>query len=140
MQARGTALAEPQVVKLLIACSVFLASIVTQANTPTYENHAVDAGATCDDANQTPGDGCDDHYQRERQAVCGNGIKEGEEECDDGNRLDGDSCDSTCHLERACCCGNGRLDPDEECDDGNDDDNDGCSTGCKIDPMWPRSR
>jgi cysteine-rich repeat protein len=110
-------------VKLVIACSVFLASVVTRADAPVCGNHGVDAGETCDRGNRP-------------EAVCGNGVKEGDEACDDGNLLDGDSCDSTCHLERGCCCGNGTLDPGEACDDGNDIDGDECSTGCKIDSMW----
>jgi cysteine-rich repeat protein len=68
--------------------------------------------------------------------VCGNGIKEADEECDDGNLRDHDSCDSTCHIERGCCCGNGQIDPVEECDTGDDINGDGCTSGCKIDPIW----
>ncbi|MFO7639409.1 MAG: DUF4215 domain-containing protein, partial [bacterium] len=55
-------------------------------------------------------------------SVCGDGVREGDEECDDGNRLPGDGCDPSCRFE----CGNGRLDPNEECDDGNRLPGDGC--------------
>lgn len=33
-----------------------------------------------------------------RSSVCGNAVKEGEEECDDGNTEDGDGCSSICLL------------------------------------------
>ncbi len=46
--------------------------------------------------------------------LCGNGIREGDEECDDGNRDPGDGCDADCRSEYAC--GNGLLEPGEECD------------------------
>ncbi|MGN6108683.1 MAG: myxococcus cysteine-rich repeat containing protein [Kofleriaceae bacterium] len=32
-------------------------------------------------------------------AVCGNGVKEGNEACDDGNLVDGDRCSSSCTIE-----------------------------------------
>jgi cysteine-rich repeat protein len=34
--------------------------------------------------------------------VCGNGIKEGDEQCDDGNLINGDGCDANCNFEIAC--------------------------------------
>ncbi|MFH1801373.1 MAG: DUF4215 domain-containing protein [archaeon] len=41
--------------------------------------------------------------------ICGNGIKEGNEECDDGNLINGDGCSSTCKKE-----GTDRDDDDDE--------------------------
>ena len=35
--------------------------------------------------------------------VCGDGVKEGNEECDDGNTKDGDGCSSNCKIEHATC-------------------------------------
>ena len=35
----------------------------------------------------------------EHSAVCGDGIKEGNEQCDDGNTNSGDGCSSTCQIE-----------------------------------------
>jgi len=67
---------------------------------------------------------CDD-------TVCGDGIKEGDEECDDGNNDNFDGCSSTCEIETPEC-GNGHLETGEECDDGNTDDFDGCSSICEI--------
>jgi len=129
---------------LVLASGVLLASIVTRTDTPICTNQVADpdksgeSGESGHHDNQISGDGCDATCRLERAPVCGNGVKEGDEECDDGNLVNGDSRDSTYHLERGCCCGNGALDPGEECDDGNDVDNDGCSTACKIDPMWQR--
>ena len=65
-------------------------------------------------------------------AICGDGIQEGEEECDDGNNENGDGCTGYCTLEGDVRCGNGILDLGEECDDGNNVDGDGCTSTCQI--------
>ncbi len=39
--------------------------------------------------------------------ICGDGVKEGEEECDDGNTESGDGCSSECLLEGCSCSGTG---------------------------------
>lgn len=49
-------------------------------------------------------------------AVCGNGVPEGDEECDDGNADDIDNCSNACQLPK---CGDGVRAGVEECDDGN---------------------
>lgn len=67
----------------------------------------VDAGETCDDANQTDCDGCDSNCTW--SATCGNGILCPPEACDDGNTATGDCCSPTCAFESAgnpCSDGN----------------------------------
>ena len=61
------------------------------------------------------------------EAVCGNGIVEGDEPCDDGNDDETDECTSMC---RKPGCGDGTLQVGEECDDGNQSDNDACTNAC----------
>lgn len=60
--------------------------------------------------------------------VCGNGLKEGDEQCDDGNNGPGDGCSSTCQDE---VCGNAIVDSGEECDDGNVIAGDECGPTCQ---------
>jgi cysteine-rich repeat protein len=62
-------------------------------------------------------------------AVCGNGVKEGDEECDDNNATACDGCSPLCKVER---CGNGVVECGEQCDDGaqNSDTADSCRTDC----------
>ncbi len=82
-----------------------------------------------------PGDLCDDPLVCEdgvcvqpSDAVCGDGVVEGDEECDDGgDNGDNAACKSDCTLN---FCGDGLQGPDEECDDGNDDDTDECPSTC----------
>ena len=60
--------------------------------------------------------------------ICGNGIKEKEEECDDGNSNNTDSCTNQC---RASVCGDFFINPNtEQCDDGNLYENDFCDSTC----------
>lgn len=61
-------------------------------------------------------------------AVCGNGIREGNEQCDDGNQNDGDSCSKYCSF--IGTCGNGIREGSEQCDDGNVNNGDGCDSTC----------
>jgi len=72
-------------------------------------------------------------------SVCGNGIKEANEQCDDGNTISGDGCSSTCHTEAppAPVCGNGTAETGEECDDGNTVSDDGCSATCQTETSPP---
>ncbi len=53
-------------------------------------------------------------------SVCGNGIKEGNEQCDDGNTNNNDSCSNLC-LTQNITCNN-----DSQCDDNNDLTLDSC--------------
>ena len=67
---------------------------------------------------------------RAQPSVCGDGIRDPDEECDDGDLLPGDGCDAECRLES---CGNQVLDDGEECDDGAaNGQNDCCSALCRI--------
>ncbi len=67
--------------------------------------------------------------------VCGDGLREGEEECDDNNEAPDDACTDSCTIAE---CGDRIRRTDlqpgeagyEECDDGNNNPNDGCDTEC----------
>lgn len=48
-----------------------------------------------------PGTGGDDDDTGGGGAVCGNGVKEGNEACDDGNAAGGDGCSASCSVEAA---------------------------------------
>lgn len=37
-------------------------------------------------------------------SLCGNGVRQGEEECDDGNLVDGDGCSKLCRVEGGYAC------------------------------------
>lgn len=91
-----------------------------------------------------PGDDNDDDKDK---AVCGDGVKSGNEACDDGNVWDDDGCSSNCQIEKGyecpeaglpCkpLCGNGTLDDGEECDDGDVVPGDGCDSACKVEVGW----
>ncbi len=66
--------------------------------------------------------------------ICGNGIREGNEECDDNNLADGDSCSSICQIETAQpVCVDGTVNQlSEQCDDSNTINGDGCSSTCQT--------
>ena len=115
---------------------------------------------TCDDGNQSGGDGCSPDCHTETDwicttpgtpcsytVVCGDGLIAGQETCDDHNTADGDGCDRSCQLESgwvcpqagASCvprCGDGKLLGREQCDDGNAMPGDGCSDTCRIEPGY----
>lgn len=81
--------------------------------------------------------------------VCGDGIRERDEQCDDGGVDPGDGCDGACLLEGGFVCQPRPEDApdlclpegDEICDDGVDNDNDGaadCADGnCRQFPACP---
>ena len=70
-------------------------------------------------------------------AVCGDGVVEGEEACDDGNSVDDDGCRNAC---REALCGDGIVRTDlepgaegfEACEDSNSIDEDACTNGCQL--------
>jgi len=66
------------------------------------------------------------------EAVCGNGVVEGDEDCDDGNRTNSDLCSSICEVRGWGGCGNGVVDIGEACDDGNGVDDDACTNSCGL--------
>jgi fibro-slime domain-containing protein len=75
------------------------------------------------------------------QTVCGDGMKEGDEQCDDQNLVPFDGCSPSCTVEPVCTggvctavCGDGLVFPGEDCDDHNLVDGDGCDHTCKIEP------
>ena len=142
--------------------------------TPICGDSMLTGSETCDDGNTTDGDGCSSTCQVEAGAtcptppatgrctiaVCGNGVKERNEQCDCGtdpnnppqgckgpNGLflgDATGCSKSCTKEPNChdssghnqacstACGDGNIDPGEDCDDGNLLDGDGCSSSCKV--------
>ncbi|AKF10080.1 DUF4215 domain-containing protein [Sandaracinus amylolyticus] len=124
---------------------------------PECGNGTLEAGEGCDDANTTPGDGCDATCARE--PYCGDGTTTAPEVCDDGNNRSADGCRSDCRSNETCgngivdhavgevcdgdaatctdeCtvlvgCGNGTVDDGEACDDGNTSRWDGCGADCQ---------
>eukprot|EP00435_Cladocopium_sp_Y103_P068641 s1255_g31.t3 len=125
------------------------------------------AGEECDDGNIINGDGCTSDCRIETgytcptvgwpqvlltpcRAICGDGLRLGEEECDDNNTVAGDGCGPDCKVElgwfckrkpddtgEVCLntCLNGIIDPGEECDDANTFSDDGCDN-CIVEPGW----
>ncbi len=91
-------------------------------------NVEVANGEACDDANSTPGDGCENDCK----------LTDGKE-CTDDTQCHSGVCDEqgsgTC--EPADECGNGAVEGTEGCDDGNLDNGDGCSASCKIEDGFP---
>ncbi|MBU1239473.1 DUF4215 domain-containing protein [Myxococcota bacterium] len=106
---------------------------------PDCGNNQLDDGETCDDGNNTSGDGCSRGCTDEdNTSVCGNGLLEIGEECDDGNQIPHDGCSPSCVNEYVCgdqscdvaegescqvcqidccpACGNGLLQQGEFCD------------------------
>jgi cysteine-rich repeat protein len=59
--------------------------------------------------------------------VCGNGVREGDEECDDGDSDPNDGCTNACTI-----CGNEIVTAPESCDDGNLLLDDNCPEDCRI--------
>ena len=70
---------------------------------------------TCDDGNQTGGDGCSRDCQTETDWICAE---------------PGQPCAST------VICGDGVVAGAETCDDRNTDVGDGCSADCQLEPGW----
>ena len=116
------------------------------------------SGETCDDNNETAGDGCHHNCGVEVgwectgepsicTEICGDGLIVGSEGCDDGATGSGDGCSANCNQEpgwdctgepSVCTeiCGDGLIVGDEECDDGSTADGDGCSPTCTVEPGW----
>ncbi len=102
---------------------------------PVCGNGKVEKGEACDDANQTPGDGCENDCTATSDAVCGNATVEGAEECDDANNVPGDGCENDCTATVGVVCGNGTVEGTEECDDKNQVPADGCENDCTRTPV-----
>lgn len=90
-------------------------------------NGTIEPGETCDDGNQTDGDGCEASCAPTPveppppEAVCGDGVLQAPELCDDGNTIAGDGCEDTCAPTdpgQPPACGNGIVELGEQCDDG----------------------
>jgi cysteine-rich repeat protein len=66
------------------------------------------------------------------QSMCGDGVKQSEEQCDKG-RSNSSTTPDTCRADcRLPFCGDGVLDSVETCDDGNTADGDSCPSSCVI--------
>ena len=121
---------------------------------------------TCDDGNQTPGDGCSDLCLIEPDwfcetsvfpnpcSECGDGFQVGGGEmCDDGSLLDGEGCFPDCsgEFDGWYCSGGDDSHPDvcstlcgdgfkvglEACDDSNLTPGDGCPSDClTVETGW----
>jgi cysteine-rich repeat protein len=63
------------------------------------------------------------------EAVCGDGVVEGDEQCDDANEVADDGCAPGCALPQ---CGDGLLSAGEACDDANLSDDDACTHLCAV--------
>ena len=116
-------------------------------------NRKLDPGESCDDGNQSSGDGCSQTCQTEQGfhcsnlgqpcEECGDGKVQPSEQCDDGNHNAGDGCGVDCSLETGgwTCpvagqecqrCGDGVLQANERCDEGSNADAKGCSSDCTV--------
>lgn len=80
-------------------------------------NGILEVGEQCDDGNLISGDGCNNICNIENItpppsgggggggggyggiSICGNGLRQGNEQCDDGNQINGDGCSSICKIE-----------------------------------------
>lgn len=98
-------------------------------------NGALEIGEACDDANTTPGDGCEPDCTATSDPVCGDGVAGPAEECDDGNSVQGDGCEPDCTTSSGPACGDGTVNVGEECDDGNATSGDGCEPDCTETPF-----
>jgi len=58
--------------------------------------------------------------------VCGDGVREGDEECDDANLTDGDCCSARCEIEPG----------EQSCDDGNPCTRDSCTATGTCQSDW----
>jgi len=111
-------------------------------------NGAQEGAEECDDGNAVDDDACSNACIEEDEQgggvviiipppllppppICGNGIKEGNEQCDDGNGVNGDGCAAGCMNEGPAICGNGEKEGNEQCDDGNLQNGDFCSDQCQ---------
>lgn len=63
-------------------------------------------------------------------AVCGDEIRDTNEQCDDGNTVSGDGCSATCLVEIPEGCGDGVVSGDEACDDGAESAT--CNLNCTV--------
>lgn len=150
------------------ACAVSCAgnpveAITVGSSVGSADTSGADDSATSGDGPTTVADGSGDTTGPSGgDAICGDGIKEGNEECDfgdangssqcrddcivnqcgDGYLGPGESCDDGNNVGGDGCgvacgpdtCGNGDVDPGEACDDGNDEPNDGCTNAC-LEPL-----
>ncbi len=83
-------------------------------------NTIVEDGESCDDGNETSGDGCSSDCKL---------VEDGYECPQNGGKCSKNgSSNPTTETE----CGNSKIENDEVCDDGNTQSNDGCSADCKT--------
>lgn len=97
----------------------------------TCGNGVAEHGEQCDDANNSPNDGC---FNCEIEpGFCGDGTYQQGEGCDDGNVADDVNCPWNCLTPgKSWACGDGYRSSSEGCDDGNKISGDGCSSTCSV--------
>jgi len=131
---------------------------------PYCGDNVVDAGESCDDGNQLPGDGCTGVCGIEPNFECpptggrctttlrcGDGLRSPGEACDDANTDMNDGCAGDCLsvdpgfycptpgmpcMRSEGRCDDSKVQPGETCDDGNAVDGDGCTMLCRVEPGW----
>jgi len=124
---------------------------VNPTSVGTITNPKPGSGNICDvdhehkiDESNESNNACSDSVNIVAAPVCGNGVKEGNEQCDAGceNGIPcipqyGSSCNycsDQCQIvtSTGSYCGDGIKNGQEECDDGNTQNGDGCSATCTI--------
>ena len=77
-----------------------ISDVAVDARVPRCGDRFLDPGESCDDGNNTSGDGCSAMCRFE--ARCGDGMVNPGEVCDDGNNASGDGCRSDCLSNERC--------------------------------------
>ena len=83
------------------------------------------------------------------ETICGDGLRQGNEQCDDNNSVYGDGCEDCSVMNGWSCkpgnayfdlcsqgCGDGVVTVSEQCDDGSNANGDGCNALCQVEIGW----
>ncbi|MFO1462873.1 MAG: thrombospondin type 3 repeat-containing protein [bacterium] len=74
-------------------------TVKTKQSNLVTANKNTTSGVICDNGNNNDFSGVEIDHSGGGTEVCGNNVKEGNEECDDGNTVSGDGCSSACTKE-----------------------------------------